>query len=109
MLPSSALAAAAVPFLEDVYSRYQADPESVDPSWAHVFRLVDELAGTAAPGSADARWIVDILRRTGHRMAAYNPLAAPPEARARTLREKAMLAAMGVPPSAHAARAAATR
>ncbi|WP_429563657.1 2-oxoglutarate dehydrogenase E1 subunit family protein [Paraburkholderia sp. MM6662-R1] len=34
IIPSSALNATYVPFLEDVYDRYQTDPDSVDPSWA---------------------------------------------------------------------------
>ncbi|TCG02398.1 2-oxoglutarate dehydrogenase E1 component [Paraburkholderia strydomiana] len=102
IIPSSALTAAAVPFLEDIYDRYQADPESVDPSWASVFRLADELAGVGGPGDADARWIANALRRFGHQMAATNPLSAPEEGALAMLREKATVAALEMPPSASA-------
>jgi 2-oxoglutarate dehydrogenase E1 component len=101
MVPSSALSAAAVPFLEDLYSRYQADPSSVDPSWTLVFRLVDELGAGTAPQGAQAQWIAARLRQLGHRMAASNPLSAGP-VKLESLRKQAAQAAEQVPPSVDA-------
>jgi 2-oxoglutarate dehydrogenase E1 component len=95
--PSSPLNAAAAPVLEDIYNRYRADPESVDISWASVFRLVDELVGVNVPGDAGARWIADALRRFGHQMAATNPLSAPDQRAFATLQEKARAVALVMP------------
>ncbi|TCG02395.1 hypothetical protein BZM26_00690 [Paraburkholderia strydomiana] len=102
IIPSSALNATYAPFLEDVYDRYQADPDSVDPSWASVFRLVDELSGVAQPTGSDERWIADALRRYGHQIAKTSPLLAPEDGALATLRERATVAALEVPPEASA-------
>lgn len=100
IIPSSPLAAAAVPFLEDIYSRYQNDPSSVAPSWAQVFQVVDDLVGSSLPTSAEAHWLAARLRQAGHRMAAINPLEPASAATLATLRAEAVQLLIRRPPSA---------
>ncbi len=104
MVPFSVLSAAAVPFLEDIYSRYQADPSSVDPSWTVVFRLVDELTGGDSQLSAETLQLASSLRLAGHGMADINPLAAS-QVPLVDIRARAFAYARQTPPSARALHA----
>src|SRR5579872_6433265 len=68
--------------IEDLYSRFQVDPESVDPSWRHFFQGVDfgsYLYKSGAEPVADTSGIriynlIQSYRRYGHLLAKINPI-----------------------------------
>ncbi len=70
--------------IEELYVRYQTDPESVDPSWRHFFEGIDFGAylykrGVEPTPDHSAVRISDLIqayRRYGHLLAQFNPLDA---------------------------------
>ena len=98
---SSAFSEDNASFIEDLYTRYLRDPDSVDPSWRETFAAIPDAlieqeseGPTAAPALADAEAIKELLRKQaavdrlidqyrslGHQAADNNPLKlAPPPA-----------------------------
>lgn len=68
--------------IEELYSRYLADPESVEPSWRHFFEGIDfgaylyKRGVEPAPDSSNLRIyeLIQAFRRYGHLLAKFNPL-----------------------------------
>ena len=106
---SAAIAEDNLGFLEDLYSRYQKDPESVDSSWREKFRLIqeeshaltappaiDRRTATPAPEAFEARirkqagvdQLIYHYRKRGHQVANNNPLALEPPRQLRDLDPK---------------------
>lgn len=71
-----------VALIEELYTRYQADPESVDLSWRHFFEGIDfgsylyKRGGEPAPDQSNLRIsnLIQAYRRYGHLLAKFNPL-----------------------------------
>lgn len=67
--------------IEELYARYQADPESVDLSWRHFFEGIDFASFLQKPtlsAGSDLLRIHDLIqayRRYGHLKAQFNPLS----------------------------------
>ncbi len=80
-LPSHA-SLANMALIEELYARYQQNPESVDPSWRHFFEGIDFGAllyqqGAVQGADASHLRIADLVlayRRFGHLQAQFNPL-----------------------------------
>jgi 2-oxoglutarate dehydrogenase E1 component len=74
------LLATSVSFLEDIYRRYEADPDSVDRSWRCAFDLARELSkcqGSDRPTNgalASASLLAEVVRQRGHLGACLDPL-----------------------------------
>ncbi len=104
---SAAIAEDNLGFLEDLYSRYQKDPESVDSSWREKFRLIQEEPSQlrlpdedrrtqAMPEGFEARirkqagvdQLIYHYRKRGHQVANNNPLAIEPPRQLRDLDPK---------------------
>ena len=74
--------AANLRMIEELYSRYEADPESVDASWRNFFEGIDFGAylykrGVEPTNDQSSLRIYDLLqayRRYGHLLAQFNPL-----------------------------------
>jgi 2-oxoglutarate dehydrogenase E1 component len=74
--------AANIALIEELYNRYSADPESVDPSWRHFFEGIDFGAylykrGVEPRADQSQLRIYDLIqayRRYGHLKAKFNPL-----------------------------------
>jgi 2-oxoglutarate dehydrogenase E1 component len=67
------LTATSLAFLEDVYLRYEADPDSVDRSWRCAFDLARALS--QSPGSEQpASLFAEVVRQRGHLIARLDPL-----------------------------------
>ena len=68
--------------IEDLYNRYLANPESVDPSWRHFFEGIDfgsylfkrGVEPTADQSNLRIYELVQAYRRYGHLLAQFNPL-----------------------------------
>ncbi len=68
--------------IEDLYNRYLANPESVDPSWRHFFEGIDfgsylfKRGVEPTPDQSNIRIyeLVQAFRRYGHLLAKFNPL-----------------------------------
>jgi 2-oxoglutarate dehydrogenase E1 component len=68
--------------IEELYSRYKADPESVDLSWRHFFEGIDfgsflskkGVEPTPDQSNLRIRDLVTAYRRYGHLLAQFNPL-----------------------------------
>lgn len=68
--------------IEELYGRYQADPESVDPSWGYFFKGIDfgsylAQRGTEPKGDSSSLRISNLIqayRRYGHLLARFNPV-----------------------------------
>ena len=70
--------------IEDLYAKYQADPESVDLSWRHFFEGIDfagylyKRGAPAEPGpelsGCRIFGLVQAYRRYGHLLAPFNPI-----------------------------------
>ncbi len=71
---TSPLLAAGPDYFEQLYSLFRDDPLSVDESWRAVFRLVDELGPDDARARASSPGIAEVFRRSGHLLAALDPL-----------------------------------
>lgn len=80
-----------LPLIEELYSKYLQNPESVDPSWRHFFEGID-FAKFLSPASSEGTRscslrifeLVQTYRRFGHLAASFNPLEeegekSPPE------------------------------
>lgn len=65
--------------VEDLYTRYQVNPESVDPSWRYFFQGVD-FTKLGVKDSSECRifCLVQAYRRHGHLLAKINPIASAP-------------------------------
>jgi 2-oxoglutarate dehydrogenase E1 component len=70
-----------VPFLENLYHDFQAEPNKLDPSWSHFFQKLDQ-EGTSPISqskiSSKAERIAHLAeayRRYGHLLANFNPIA----------------------------------
>lgn len=69
-----------LPFIEDLYSRYLADPKSVDASWRYFFEGVDFSRfsqGGKTSGSSDCcriEKLISAYRRYGHLLVSINPI-----------------------------------
>ncbi len=76
-------------YIEDLYTRYKADPASVDEGWRKFFEGVDFAAGAgissgAGTGSHDEAKVeawINAFRRLGHLSADLNPLTEKPALR----------------------------
>jgi 2-oxoglutarate dehydrogenase E1 component len=73
--------------IEELYSKYLADPESVDLSWRHFFEGIDFAAllyrkgGEPAPDQSNLRifGLIQAYRCYGHLLAQFNPLSTQQE------------------------------
>ena len=69
--------------IEDLYSNYCIDPESVDPSWRHFFEGIDFAAILHGRSKGDLSQnlqvfqLIEAYRRYGHIQADFNPLEKP--------------------------------
>ena len=70
------LAATSVAYLEDLYTRYQHDPGSVEQSWRYVFDLARELSDGEGGTAASASLLAEIVRQRGHLVARIDPRTA---------------------------------
>lgn len=69
-----------LPLLENLYARFQEDPNQVDPSWRYFFEGMEfgrsKTSHSSSQGSSDLRIyrLIDAYRTYGHQIAQFNPL-----------------------------------
>ena len=63
-------------YIEKLYSDFQEDPESVDPSWRSFFHGMEfgsEFSATKGSGEEAIRLLINAYRKFGHKKARFNP------------------------------------